>query len=64
MKAARPVEEGEPITICKVAVTFVFLHDDSGVVEVPPSAVSPNEVKLQMADDVESARMPESGNSY
>lgn len=40
------------------------VNDDSGVVEVPPSAVSPNEVKLQMADAVESARMPESGNSY
>ena len=37
--------------------------DDSDVVEVPPAAVSPNEVKLQMADAVESARMPDSGNS-
>ena len=38
--------------------------DDSESAEVPPAAVSPNEVKLQMADAVESVRLPESGNSY
>ena len=38
--------------------------DYSDVVDVSPAAVSPNEVKLQMADNVESSRMPESGNSY